>query len=137
MKGFKGFNPGLVCRGKQYAENTVFEEEKADEIVKKVKDKEGVITEVEKEDASEEDWDWETLVDERTYLKMSDPYQREKYIRSLVEQVKTLLTLQLPAVYLPLFHLLRLWQVVGLPLLSVVLLVVGQLHSTPKLARQF
>ena len=29
MKGFKGFNPGLVCLGKQYAENTVFEEEKA------------------------------------------------------------------------------------------------------------
>ena len=28
-KGFKGFNKGLVCRGKQYAENTVFEEEKA------------------------------------------------------------------------------------------------------------
>ena len=29
MKGFKGFEKGLVCRGKQYAENTVFEEEKA------------------------------------------------------------------------------------------------------------
>lgn len=29
MKGFKGFAPGLVCRGKQYAENTVFEEDKA------------------------------------------------------------------------------------------------------------
>ena len=29
MKGYKGFNPGLVCRGKQYAENTVYEEEKA------------------------------------------------------------------------------------------------------------
>ena len=29
MKGYKGFNKGLVCRGKQYAENTVFEEEKA------------------------------------------------------------------------------------------------------------
>ena len=29
MKGYKGFAPGLVCRGKQYAENTVFEEEKA------------------------------------------------------------------------------------------------------------
>lgn len=24
--GFKGFNKGLVCRGKQYTENTVFEE---------------------------------------------------------------------------------------------------------------
>ena len=29
MKGFKGFAPGLVCRGKQYAENTVFEEDNA------------------------------------------------------------------------------------------------------------
>ena len=29
MKGYKGFEPGLVCKGKQYAENTVFEEPKA------------------------------------------------------------------------------------------------------------
>ena len=29
MKGYKGFAPGLVCRGKQYSENTVFEEERA------------------------------------------------------------------------------------------------------------
>ena len=29
MKGYKAFEKGLVCRGKQYAENTVFEEEKA------------------------------------------------------------------------------------------------------------
>ena len=29
MKGYKSFNKGLVCRGKQYAENTVFEEETA------------------------------------------------------------------------------------------------------------
>lgn len=29
MKGYKGFAPGLVCRGKQYAENTVFEEDQA------------------------------------------------------------------------------------------------------------
>ena len=29
MKGYKGFEKGLVCRGKQYAENTVFEEEEA------------------------------------------------------------------------------------------------------------
>ena len=26
MKGYKGFEKGLVCRGKQYSENTVFEE---------------------------------------------------------------------------------------------------------------
>ena len=30
MKGFKGFAPGLICRGKQYAENTVFKEKKAE-----------------------------------------------------------------------------------------------------------
>ena len=29
MKGYKGFEKGLVCRGKQYAENTVFEESEA------------------------------------------------------------------------------------------------------------
>ena len=26
MKGYKGFHKGMICRGKQYAENTVFEE---------------------------------------------------------------------------------------------------------------
>ena len=30
MKGYKGFEKGLICRGKQYAENTIFEEEKAE-----------------------------------------------------------------------------------------------------------
>ena len=30
MKGYKGFEPGLICRGKQYAEHTVFEEEEAE-----------------------------------------------------------------------------------------------------------
>ena len=34
MKGYKGFGPGLICKGKQYQENTVFEEPKA-EICKK------------------------------------------------------------------------------------------------------
>ena len=29
MKGYKGFSKGLVCRDKQYAENTVFEEKSA------------------------------------------------------------------------------------------------------------
>ena len=29
MKGYKAFEKGLVCRGKQYAENTVFEEQEA------------------------------------------------------------------------------------------------------------
>ena len=30
MKGYKGFNKGLICKGKQYAENTVFEEDEAE-----------------------------------------------------------------------------------------------------------
>ena len=30
MKGYKAFEPGLICRGKQYAENTVFEEGSAE-----------------------------------------------------------------------------------------------------------
>ena len=30
MKGYKAFEKGLICRGKQYAENTVFEEERAE-----------------------------------------------------------------------------------------------------------
>ena len=29
MKGYKAFDKGLICKGKQYQENTVFEEEKA------------------------------------------------------------------------------------------------------------
>ena len=29
MKGYKAFEKGLICRGKQYAENTVFEEKEA------------------------------------------------------------------------------------------------------------
>ena len=29
MKGYKGFEKGMVCKGKQYAENTVFEEAEA------------------------------------------------------------------------------------------------------------
>lgn len=47
------------------------------------------LSEKEKEMGSEDsDWDWNTIVSDRTYLKINDPYQREKYIRSLVEQVK-------------------------------------------------
>lgn len=30
MKGYKAFKKGLVCKGKQYAENTIFEEENAE-----------------------------------------------------------------------------------------------------------
>ena len=30
MIGYKGFNPDFTCNGKQYEENTVFEEERAE-----------------------------------------------------------------------------------------------------------
>lgn len=30
MKGYKAFGKGMICRGKRYSENTVFEEEKAE-----------------------------------------------------------------------------------------------------------
>jgi len=30
MKGFKGFNPDFTCKGKQYSENTIFEEANAE-----------------------------------------------------------------------------------------------------------
>lgn len=39
-------------------------------------------------DPDKMDWDWDNLVDERNYLKISDPYERGKYIRSLIEQIK-------------------------------------------------
>ena len=29
MKGYKAFKKGMICQGKQYAENTVFEEDEA------------------------------------------------------------------------------------------------------------
>lgn len=29
MKGFKAYEPGLICRGKQYKENEIFEEDDA------------------------------------------------------------------------------------------------------------
>ena len=33
MKGYKGFRKGLICKGKQYAENTVFEEEEEEAVI--------------------------------------------------------------------------------------------------------
>lgn len=30
MKGYKGFKKGLICKDKQYTENTVFSEEEAE-----------------------------------------------------------------------------------------------------------
>ena len=63
-----------------YSEERADSEDEADDFYLSEKEKE-----MESEDSQ---WDWNTIVSERTYLKINDPYQREKYIRSLVEQVK-------------------------------------------------
>lgn len=42
----------------------------------------------EQTEKEESQWDWDSLTNERSFLKISDPLQRDKYIRSLVEQVK-------------------------------------------------
>lgn len=38
--------------------------------------------------ASMEEWDWETLVKDRHLLKLSDPYERQKFIRSCLDQMQ-------------------------------------------------
>lgn len=45
--------------------------------------------ELEWEGSSIENWDWETLLKDRDRLKMSDPGEREKFIKSCVEQMLT------------------------------------------------
>ena len=42
--------------------------------------------EMEWEGSSIEEWDWDTLVKDRNLLKMHDDYERQKYVRSCVEQ---------------------------------------------------
>jgi len=44
--------------------------------------------ELDEEEEEEFEWDWDHIAEERQLFKMSDEVQREKYIRSLVEQVK-------------------------------------------------
>ena len=36
-----------------------------------------------------ESWDWDTLVKDRNLLKMNDSFERQKYIRSCVEQMRS------------------------------------------------
>lgn len=45
--------------------------------------------ELEWDSSSIENWDWETLMKDRDMLKMSDEYERQKFIRSCVEQMST------------------------------------------------
>ncbi len=46
------------------------------------------LFEFEPEDTDNYEWDWDSLTKERNLFKLSDELQREKYIRSLIEQVK-------------------------------------------------
>ena len=39
--------------------------------------------------SSVESWDWDTLVKDRNLLKMNDSFERQKYIRSCVEQMRS------------------------------------------------
>ena len=44
--------------------------------------------ELEWESSSIENWDWDTLVKDRNLLKMKDGFERQKYVRSCVEQMR-------------------------------------------------
>lgn len=44
--------------------------------------------EMEWDGSAVEEWDWENLVNERHLLKIQDDYERQKYIRSCVEQMQ-------------------------------------------------
>lgn len=45
--------------------------------------------ELEWDSSSVENWDWDTLVKDRNLLKMKDGFERQKYIRSCVEQMRS------------------------------------------------
>lgn len=44
--------------------------------------------EMDDDEAADYSWEWDNLIKDRHLLKLSDDVQREKYIRSIVEQVK-------------------------------------------------
>ena len=45
--------------------------------------------ELEWESGSVENWDWDTLVKDRNLLKIKDSLERQKFIRSCVEQARS------------------------------------------------
>ena len=45
--------------------------------------------ELEWESSSIENWDWDTLVKDRNLLKMKDGFERQKFVRSCVEQMRS------------------------------------------------
>lgn len=55
----------------------------------KIHEDEEMDLELEWESSSIENWDWETLVKDRNLLKMKDGFERQKFIRSCVEQMRS------------------------------------------------
>ena len=55
----------------------------------KIYEDEEMDLELEWESSSIENWDWETLVKDRNLLKMKDGVERQKFIRSCVEQMRS------------------------------------------------
>lgn len=55
----------------------------------KIHEDEEMDLELEWEGSSIENWDWETLVKDRNLLKMKDGFERQKFIRSCVEQMRS------------------------------------------------
>lgn len=55
----------------------------------KIYEDEEMDLELEWESSSIENWDWETLVKDRNLLKMKDGFERQKFIRSCVEQMRS------------------------------------------------
>ena len=45
--------------------------------------------ELEWEGSSIENWDWDTLMKDRNLLKMKDGFERQKFVRSCVEQMRS------------------------------------------------
>ena len=55
----------------------------------KIYEDEEMDLELEWESSSIENWDWDTLVKDRNLLKMKDGFERQKFIRSCVEQMRS------------------------------------------------
>lgn len=90
-----GFIKNFFARWKEddfFEEDDLWDEEyfwQEDRMKPEEEYEEPRISEKEGEMGSEDaEWDWNTITSDRTYLKINDAYQREKYIRSLVEQVR-------------------------------------------------
>ena len=90
-----GFLKKFFSKSKEddfFAEDALWDEDYfyAEDRLDNVEDMDELVLSVPEDETGAEDsqWDWNTIVSDRTYLKMSDSYQRQKYLRSLVEQVR-------------------------------------------------